>query len=352
MTIPTCRTPTLAGYPCIRPQASTPLPPTQPTHYPNQTYHQLTLHNENQTLTDNEEWGYNQTTPAPGTIRMGFQNIGPQRESSWCSHSKDTTAHIAQGHYDAFLFVDFGLHFGKVHPEHHWRERTRYLFKNSSSLLAYNTTETQLLASPFQAGGSGILLGDDLNSRRTDGGLDPTGLGRWAWVKITGKGGFVTVLVSSYRPTNNRRDAGSVWHQHRRYYLSQGDDREPISAYDHDLICTLQGWLDEGHNILLGMDANEDVRHGNLALQLQALGLQEAITTHHRRKSPPATQNRNRSRTPIDGIWATRTLAIMHAGYTAFGGGCPSDHRALWLDVTTASMLTFPRVENAAVRKT
>ena len=328
-----------AGWTIPRRQEQLSLSSPTPFIQTTKTYHQLNLHNENQSLTDNEEWGDPQHAPSPGVLRVGFQNIGPQRESSWSSHSKATTAHLAKGHYDAFLFVDYGLHFGKVVPEHHWRERVKPIYKNSSSVLAYNTNETQLLCSPFQAGGSGLTLGDDLNSRRTDSGLDPTGLGRWAWTKITGKSGFETLLISSYRPNNNRRDSGSVWHQHRRYFLTQGDDRDPIVAYDQDILHCLQGWLDAGLHIILGIDANEDVRNGTLARQLLTLGLQEAVTTRHRHNSPPATQNRNRSRTPIDGLWTSRSLEVVKAGYLAFGGGCPSDHRALWIDVSTSSIL-------------
>ena len=173
-------------------------------------HQQPNTYNNNTNTIDNEEWGDKQTDPQPGTIRIGFQNIGPQRKSSWCFHAKATTNHILKGKYDAFLFVDFGLHFGKVHTEHHWRERMRTIFKDSSSIVAYNINETQLLKSPYQAGGSAMTIGDELNARKIGNGSDPTGLGRWAWSKIMGKSGFTTVLVAAYRPTNNRRDYGSV----------------------------------------------------------------------------------------------------------------------------------------------
>lgn len=302
-------------------------------------YHQLSLHNENYSITDNEEWGDKQTEPKTDMIRIGFQNIGPQHRSSWCHHSRSTTTHIKQGKYDAFLFVDYGLHFGKVHPEHHWNERMRPIFNNSSSITAYNTNETHLLLSPFQAGGSGITLADDLNARKSGSGVDPTGLGRWAWSRVAGKGGFITIMVAAYRPTNNRRDTGSVWNQHRRYFLSKGEDREPIAAFEHDLTAALGTWIQEGSSIIIGMDANEDVRNGVIARRLQEMGFRETVTDHNNHRSPPATQNRNRSRTPIDGIWATLNVEVRKAGYTAFGGGCPSDHRALWIDITTASTL-------------
>lgn len=199
--------------------------------------------------------------------------------------------------------------------------------------------ESQILTSPFQAGGTGITLGDELTPRKILNGVDSTGLGRWAWSTVTGKNGFTTMLISAYRPTNNCRDQGSVWSQHRRYFLEREEDREPIEASEQDLSAKLQKWIQEGSHIVLGMDANEDVRHGGFPTRLIAMGLREAITTHHSHLSPPATQNRNQSRTPIDGIWISGNLEVTKAGYTAFGGGCPSDHRGLWLDITTSSML-------------
>ena len=315
---------------------------TQNTHlttqYTETTIHSDPLHNNNND--DNEEWGDHQKQPPTQyTLRIGFQNIGPQRKSFWCHHARSTSQHIKTGKYDAFLFADFGLHFGKLPPEHHWRERMRPIFRTSVTKVAYNTNDSNILSSPFQAGGSGITLGDELAPRMTESGADPTGLGRWAWFQMTGKNGFSTILAAAYRPTNNRRDNGSVWNQHRRYFLAHGDDREPIAAFDQDLCEVLSTWLQTGANIILGMDANEDVRRGPLSQRLSVLGLQEAITRHHHPCSPPATQNRNRSRIPIDGIWVTGNVEVTRAGYTAFGGGCPSDHRGLWIDITTASSL-------------
>jgi hypothetical protein len=46
-----------------------------------------------------------------------------------------------------------------------------------------------------------------------------------------------------------------------------------------------------------------------------------------------ATQNRNTNHEPIDGIWVTSGLKAPSAGYLSFGDGCPSDHRALWIDL-------------------
>ncbi len=81
------------------------------------------------------------------------------------------------------------------------------------------------------------------------------------------------------------------------------------------------------------MDANEDVRQGTVHDMFAALGLLEAILDKHKDKSPPATQNRNTKRQPIDGIWISSCLFISAGGYLPFGDACPSDHRMIWIEI-------------------
>jgi hypothetical protein len=65
-------------------------------------------------------------------------------------------------------------------------------------------------------------------------------------------------------------------------------------------------------------------------------GLREAILDFHQDLSPPATHNRNTQREVIDGLWVLIGIQIAKGGYLAFGEGCPSDHRALFFDITYA----------------
>lgn len=281
---------------------------------------------------DNEEWGNYMGEPTQGTLRIGFQNIGPQPASSWMDHAKSTSNYIKQGLHDVFMFAEHCLHFGKVRPEHQWHQR---MF----SMAVYNVNESESLTSAYQPGGVGLVLTEETMARKLSHGKDPSGLGRWCWASIAGRQGFTTVLVSAYRPTVNKKDIGSTWNQHNRYFNDMAHGRDPIKAFDDDLIKALEEWLASGANIILGMDINEDARDGKLAKRLQELGLREGVTTHHKNKSPPATQNRNTTRTPIDGIWVTGNLEIIKAGYSAFDGACKSDHRALWMDITTTTLL-------------
>jgi hypothetical protein len=101
-----------------------------------------------------------------------------------------------------------------------------------------------------------------------------------------------------------------------------------------DLAKAIKEWKGAGDHIIIGMDAsNEDVRNGTVNTLFSRLGLREAILDKHNTKSPPATQNRNTKRQPIDGIWISACLHISAGGYAPFGDACPSDHRMLWIEI-------------------
>ncbi len=69
-----------------------------------------------------------------------------------------------------------------------------------------------------------------------------------------------------------------------------------------DLYEEINAWKALGNKIIVMMDANEDVRRGDVNNLFQVLGMTEVILRRHADKSPPATHNRNNNREPIDGI--------------------------------------------------
>jgi hypothetical protein len=73
-------------------------------------------------------------------------------------------------------------------------------------------------------------------------------------------------------------------------------------------------------------------------MSMSTLGLREAILDLHSDHSPLATHNHNQNRQPVDGIWDTQGIQIAYGGYSAFGDACPSDHRALWIDIMYSVM--------------
>jgi hypothetical protein len=124
-----------------------------------------------------------------------------------------------------------------------------------------------------------------------------------------------------------------VFQQHVRALGKNDNFRNPRTALLEDLTSAIEEWKLEGDHIILGMDANEDVRTGEVDSYLTKVRIREVILELHCKVSPPATYNRNNKRQPIDGLWATPGITISCGGYLVVGKGCPSDHRGLWFDV-------------------
>ena len=101
--------------------------------------------------------------------------------------------------------------------------------------------------------------------------------------------------------------------------------------------------LQKGDNVVLGIDMNEDMCTGKLAKRLKELRPIDLILSTHSTSSPPATFNRNTTRTPVDTIWGNASLEVISAGYGPFDGGYPSamsdGHRFLWIMVGNHSLL-------------
>ena len=68
--------------------------------------------------------------------------------------------------------------------------------------------------------------------------------------------------------------------------------------------------------------------------------MKEIIINFHRERSPPATHSRNKTRKPIDSIWASHGIEAISCGYLPFhdGKGFPSDHRLVWVDFCNESL--------------
>ena len=126
----------------------------------------------------------------------------------------------------------------------------------------------------------------------------------------------------------------TVYEQHLRHFRREKQfDAEPRQQFIIDLEKQLQQWLAEGDKLIVALDANEDVRTGDIYDMFTRLGLVDTILEKHSEYSPPATYDRNRQRRPIDAIFASPELQIMRAGYGAVGNGCKSSHQYLWIDV-------------------
>jgi hypothetical protein len=281
---------------------------------------------------DAESFGDVQQAKRDNILRVGFQTIHNLPEDCRTSKSRQLVDYAVQKDYDCFMMAEIGLNWTKISANDRWFKRISGKFRTSRSVFAHNVTELHQ-SEVLQPGGVGLMSTDDVTYRITATGKDPTGLGRWCWTRFQGKNGVKVRTISVYRPCK-APGATTTYQQQLRFLRHHTAEFQPRTALYKDLFMECTEWMDEGNQLIIGIDANEDVRTGEMAEFFQTPGLRDAILDKHSQSSPPATHNRNNQRRPIDELFVTPGLQAVAAGYSAFGVGCPSDHRVLWADFT------------------
>ena len=120
-----------------------------------------------------------------------------------------------------------------------------------------------------QMGGTAIAALGRLCDMVVEVGRDHSGLGRYSWIRL-GNGKNHTRVVSGYVPCRPGRNSKgrTVWDQAVRYFQAIGDFRPPADILIDDLASLISGWRKDGDEVVLALDANQDVYSGKLARAL------------------------------------------------------------------------------------
>ena len=94
--------------------------------------------------------------------------------------------------------------------------------------------------------------------RATDSGADLSGLGRWSWTRYRGRGNVTLRVISAYRPCQSRGPL-TVYAQHQNYFDSKDIEGCPRELFTAHLLAEVETWITQGDQIILMMDANEDI---------------------------------------------------------------------------------------------
>jgi hypothetical protein len=190
-------------------------------------------------------------------------------------------------------------------------------------------------AAPRQArqyGGCSLFSINKVAHRAVEKGQDSSNLGRWVWTRYKGRDNNTLCIITAYRP-NPPQGPFTVYAQHNAYFNSIRRDICPRQAFIINLTDEIQRVLESGDNIILMIDGNSNMKNSDLSKALSQFSLQEAIIGRHGNNGP-ATQKRNYTSSPIDGIWLSPGLEILKGGYFEYDAVIPSDHRCLWIDLT------------------
>ena len=302
------------------------------TRDPSTMYFQTDLRGNPQELNDIEEYGDIMKPKPDNILCILFQNVNCLPTDRRATKSRELITTIVQKQIDIALLTEVGLFWRLVDTKDKWYERVWESFRATRSKIAYNTTEPER-THINQYGGTIACAIEDIAHRVIDQGQDPTGLGRWAWLLLEGKQHHHLRILSVYCPVDSIGPE-TVSEQHRRHLYLVDRDEEPCDAIYKDLFQAVTEWKDQGDHIVIGIDANEDVRTGDTLNTFWAMGMKDLVLQAHGHRSPPATCAKNHSRQPIDAIFATPGIRLVAGGYSEFNSGCPSDHRYLWVDIS------------------
>ena len=302
----------------------------------------------------NNHWGDSIATKSDNVIRIAFQNIQGLPINPYSDKHLQISTIIEQLQINSLGIAEINLNLSKLPSSQQWNERFKgilHKFTNHATNIHAQTTARTLF------GGVAQINTGTLAHRAIAKGADPTGLGRWVWSKFTGRLGLSLRVISGYRPVNNRNSDGplQVGNQQESYLLTKDDDRPARRAFLEDLDKEMQEWIQQSDLIVLCLDANENVRQGEIIQFIRKWGLIDAHQDKHPSTPTVATCPKNRSNIPIDGIWISPSIEVTAAGYSGFGeypmGN--TDHRLLWVDINIHSCFGFnpPQAHYRAPRR-
>jgi hypothetical protein len=135
-----------------------------------------------------------------------------------------------------------------------WQDIIRKLFNTSKT----STSESDIkMESNYKPGGTMTTIVGNGHARVTEKGSDSTGLGRWSYLTINSNKKKL-VVITAYKPCK-AKGPNTNWTQQWLLLRETKRDPDPIQEFYNDLDSELRKWRKSKHEIILIMDANEEI---------------------------------------------------------------------------------------------
>ena len=188
--------------------------------------------------------------------RLVFQNLNGVPALATSSKQIQINRWLQDEHVGIALLAETNRRWSLVLEGHRWNDRMRDVARDGHfSAMAYNqhlSGRQQQRGSSFCYGGCVASALHNVAHASKEQGSDPTGLGRWAYIRIRGKKirtanrshrhaaepsfSHDLVVVAAYRPNPPGAGESTVWAQHRIYFNSTGRGGvDPRKAFVEDL---------------------------------------------------------------------------------------------------------------------
>ena len=170
---------------------------------------------------DSDVFGHNYPiSPGDNSTIITFQNTGPQPASSYAHKAVQIARAFKESKASVALYAETSLNEPLIRPEHRFHSRMRRINKAAQS-FSNNNRHLGPNSAWNARGGTAITIDSYMGSHKTqDGsGADPTGLGRWTWVRVRGKDNMHTRFISAYKPCRSKATTGTTWAQQLNYFI-------------------------------------------------------------------------------------------------------------------------------------
>ena len=172
--------------------------------------------------------------------------------------------------------------------------------------------------------------------RIIDKGEDPTKLGRWAWTDCRGLKGLKLRVVCAYKLvyTSNKGGTETVHALHLRALYKLDRHEEPLQAFDNDFFMFLKLSKEDGYQMIVMMDANDNLRNSNFSQRIKREGLRDHLSHQPYHKN---INSFHRDSAIIDGIFCSSNVVVTASSYQSFDQS-PGDHRGIEMELCLKSI--------------
>ena len=291
----------------------------------------------------NEPWGDSIYHKPKHSFRIYFQNINgiqPSKPERW--------QHIVQTIFETYN-TDIG---GLCETGINWKNPT---LKNKLQTSSKTILKTQINlqhsrnnahspATNFLPGGTLHITKGNWIGRSVSHLVDPQSMGRWSGTRYRTKSDHSLYVLTAYRPCpsphHSLAQSNSTYAQ--QYFMIQDTGEsspDPRAQFITDLTQYIQSWkLTPQDKVILMLDANERLggEKEGITRLLADTGLTDIFSLNKASTCTIATHNKGTHR--IDFMFGTINLLpyVHQCGYTAFHQDIISDHRGIFLDISTA----------------
>ena len=297
-----------------------------------------------------QTWGDPLLKKKKENIRIVFQNVngfGYKKEDE--TKTKGLFDLMCRTDADVFTVAETNADWRKVPKRYTIWDQCKEWFENTPITASNNIHDRH--KSQYQPGGTATITQGDLALQIMETGYDPLRLGRWSWILIRGKNNIKLRIVSVYRAKKPTEEGPRrAYAQQQQALLKLKIEQSPEEQFWTDLWDSITKWNDDGEQLILCGDWNQDVRQPAFLDQFSQHNLIPALMSKHDPTTAPETYNGGSD--PIDEIFISSTLTVTGGGYLEHGSS-QGDHRPLWIDLDKAAAIgtVFPDLPTHKARK-